>query len=93
MVGVRALTAVVSGQVQGVGFRYSTRRLARQLGVTGWVRNRADGTVEVWAQGPAGSLARFSAFLATGPPGARVTGVDLHDADPDPSRSSFEISL
>lgn len=88
-----AFIAVVSGHVQGVGFRYATTRLAQQLGLAGWVRNRPDGVVEVWAQGPAERLADLSAFLRHGPAGAAVTAIELGPTDPDPSLTGFEVRL
>lgn len=81
----------VLGVVQGVGFRMSTVRTARELGLTGWVRNRPDGSVEVWAQGPAVRLRRLEAFLGRGPIGARVTRVDVADVDPDSSLTRFDV--
>jgi acylphosphatase len=70
------LHAVVRGYVQGVGFRWFVRQRARELGVRGWVRNRADGCVEVHAEGEALALQRLRASLAAGPTGARVSAVD-----------------
>jgi DNA ligase D-like protein (predicted 3'-phosphoesterase) len=74
---VPAFRAVVSGTVQGVGFRDATVRRARELGVLGWVRNRDDGTVQVHAEGDAAALESFVAFLGRGPRGAHVDDVDL----------------
>ncbi len=70
------LYAVVSGTVQGVGFRYSTLDVARRLGLYGWVRNRPDGSVEVVAEGQRPTLERLLEFLHRGPSGARVTHVN-----------------
>ena len=70
------LHAVVHGRVQGVNFRYYTVREATTLGLTGWVRNRRDGTVEVLAEGPRAQLDRLHRFLRHGPPSALVTGVE-----------------
>lgn len=70
-----ALRAVVAGRVQGVGYREATVRLARRLGVTGWVRNEEDGTVRVHAEGDPGALDELRAFLAEGPSGAQVDRV------------------
>jgi acylphosphatase len=67
-----ALRAVVTGRVQGVGFRYSTIRQARALGLGGTVANRYDGSVEVQAEGPRSSLERLVDWLKRGPPGAHV---------------------
>lgn len=69
------LTAVVRGRVQGVGFRWFVERTAASLGLTGWVRNREDRSVEVVAEGPPAVLDRFAAALHEGPPGARVEHV------------------
>lgn len=67
---------VVTGQVQGVGFRYAARRKAQQLNLTGWVANRNDGAVEGVACGEESALGRFNTWLSDGPPGARVHCVD-----------------
>jgi acylphosphatase len=86
-----AFTAAVSGHVQAVGFRFATRRLAEELGLAGWVLNRSDGSVAVWAQGPPDRLARLSAFLHHGPPGATVTSVRVRTVAPDPSLRGFAV--
>lgn len=70
---------VVSGQVQGVGFRWFTARLAEQLGVAGWVSNLPDGRVEVVARGPAEALTRLDEALRAGPRMASVEGVEKSD--------------
>jgi len=76
----RALRATVSGRVQGVGFRASTRRLGLELGLRGWVRNQPDGTLAVHAEGPPEALSRLERFLHEGPRGAAVGEVTLADA-------------
>lgn len=73
----KRMHATVRGRVQGVGFRDATARTARALGLEGWVRNRADGSVEVLAQGDPAALDRLEAFLRTGPRLAAVTDVHL----------------
>jgi acylphosphatase len=73
---------VVSGRVQGVFFRDSCRTTALQLGVRGWVRNRADGTVEVVAEGPPSAVGRLAHWCRSGPPRALVTGVEITDEEP-----------
>ena len=75
--GASCFYAVVTGRVQGVGFRYSAVRQARALGLTGTVSNRYDGSVEVEAEGPLPALERFLEWLNRGPPGAHVRGVDV----------------
>ena len=66
---------ILEGRVQGVGFRWWTRRQATGLGLRGTVRNRADGAVEVHVAGPPGTIADFLASLRRGPHGSRVTRV------------------
>jgi acylphosphatase len=81
---------LVRGRVQGVGFRWWTRRRASDLGLWGTVRNRPDGTVEVHAAGELETLEAFAAELKVGPLGARVEGVDtLRSAGSLPTR--FQI--
>ena len=75
-----AARATVTGRVQGVGFREAAVRRARELAVTGWVRNAGDGTVSVHAEGTPPSLAEFVRFLGEGPRGAAVSGVELEPA-------------
>lgn len=75
---------LVSGRVQGVGFRYHSRMQAQQLGLAGWVRNLPDGRVEVLAAGPAADLARFEQWLTQGPPASAVGAVDTADVDATP---------
>ena len=70
---------LVSGRVQGVYYRESTRQEAQRLGVTGWVRNLADGRVECHLEGPAEALARLEEWLWQGSAAARVTGVELEE--------------
>ncbi|MDP1651514.1 MAG: acylphosphatase [Rhodocyclaceae bacterium] len=68
---------VIHGRVQGVGFRASLAWEAQQLGVTGWVRNRRDGTVETMICGHDESVAAMIAWARRGPPGARVDRVEV----------------
>ena len=75
----RAVRVVVDGAVQGVGFRESARRRARKLGVLGWVRNEADGTVAVHAEGEPGAVQELLAFLRKGPRGAQVRALQVQD--------------
>ncbi|HOF86502.1 MAG TPA: acylphosphatase [Armatimonadota bacterium] len=69
------LHAIITGRVQGVQYRAFVRRHAAALGLTGWVRNRADGSVEVVAEGDDALLAVLERLLRDGPPLARVDGV------------------
>lgn len=74
----------VTGRVQRVGFRYFTRRAAKQLGITGWVRNGPDGRVEFVAEGPNPALRDFLAKLLKGPPTSRVDDVNVRPIAPEP---------
>lgn len=67
----------VYGQVQGVGFRWSTCREARRLGVNGWVKNRSDGAVEIHAEGEEAALDAFVAWAKRGPANARVERLEM----------------
>ena len=69
--------AFVSGMVQGVFFRSETRRIAKNLGVKGWVKNLLDGRVEVLAEGEKDKIDDLIDFLSQGPAAARVDKVDI----------------
>jgi acylphosphatase len=73
---MRRLTAIVSGRVQGVGFRAATQTEANRLGVTGWVANQWDGSVKVVAEGPDAALTRLHTWLHHGPGPAHVDRVE-----------------
>jgi acylphosphatase len=82
---------VLSGRVQGVGFRFFAEELARFEGVGGWVSNRPDGTVEVLIEGDRESVDRVEARLRRGPPAARVVAVTADDDVPSGRAGRFEI--
>jgi acylphosphatase len=87
------LHAIVYGRVQGVSFRFYTRDEADALGLTGWVANRDDGSVEVVAEGPRAMLDRLAAWLQHGPPTARVTNVQIDFLPPIDQFDRFTIEL
>lgn len=66
----------VSGRVQGVGFRYHTQVRATELGLLGWVRNLADGRVEVVAEGPRAQIEKLVEWCRKGPPSAKVVRLE-----------------
>lgn len=70
---------VIHGRVQGVGFRYGMQREAERLGVTGWVRNRPDGTVEAAAHGPPEAVAELIRWAHVGPRLAQVARVEVSE--------------
>lgn len=80
---------LVSGRVQGVFFRASTRDEARRLGLNGYARNLADGRVEVLALGEATAINALAQWLHHGPPLARVAEVVREAADDEPARDGF----
>lgn len=85
------LHAIVHGRVQGVSFRYYTQRRARELALTGYVRNLWDGTVQVVAEGPRPAVDELLAFLHEGPRAALVTQVDTQWPAPTREFDRFEV--
>jgi acylphosphatase len=81
---------VVHGRVQGVFFRDSTRRLAQRQGVTGWVANRWNGTVEAVFEGDEDAVDRLVRFAQEGPRGAEVDRVEILEEQPE-GLSSFSV--
>jgi acylphosphatase len=82
---------VIAGRVQGVGFRWFTHDAAAREGVRGWVRNLADGSVEVVAEGETASVDRFEAAIRRGPGSARVAHVEVEEQPPSGRGTGFEI--
>ena len=80
----------VTGRVQGVFFRAWTRDEAKALGLTGWVRNAADGSVEAFLEGSESAVAKMIELLGQGPSHARVDEVDVEEADPE-VHDRFEV--
>ncbi|GAA2975141.1 acylphosphatase [Microbacterium terrae] len=87
---MKRVHVIVRGDVQGVGYRYTMRIIAREAGVSGWVRNRHDGSVEAEVQGGAAEVDEVLAWMAGGPPGSRVDAATVTDA-PLQEQSSFEV--
>ena len=81
----------VTGRVQGVYYRASTRERARTLGLSGWVRNTADGAVEIEAEGPADAVQKLVAWCNEGPPAARVRDVEMKSIPASGDATSFEV--
>ena len=78
----RVVRLIIRGRVQAVGYRAWALDEATRLGLAGWVRNRADGTVEAVAAGDDAAVEAFIAACRRGPGLARVTAVDVREADP-----------
>ncbi|HOJ88138.1 MAG TPA: acylphosphatase [Pseudothermotoga sp.] len=81
----------IYGHVQGVGFRYFTYRIARKMGIKGYVRNAEDGSVEIHAEGDEKSLGDFLNQVSRGPISAVVTNVEYEQVD-EKDFQTFEIS-
>jgi acylphosphatase len=82
---------IVRGRVQGVGFRWFVEREAHILGISGWVRNNPDGSVEVLAIGTRDQLSGLRSRLQRGPRAARVDNVEEMDTKPVPGLNTFRI--
>lgn len=82
---------IVTGRVQGVGFRWFVEKEARVIGVSGWVRNNDNGNVEVLASGTDEQLARLYRALKTGPRAARVDEVEQIDEEQEVNEKTFRI--
>lgn len=82
---------IVHGRVQGVFFRDTTRRTAESRGVSGWVRNNPDGSVEAVFEGPEEAVGAMVGFAQEGPRGAMVESVDVRDEEPE-GLTGFRVS-
>ncbi len=82
---------LISGRVQGVFYRDSTRRQAQAMDINGWVRNRFDGRVEVLACGDRERLETFKNWLEIGPEYAKVTNIEEMDEKPSQLPSTFDV--
>jgi acylphosphatase len=80
----RTVRLRIEGRVQGVGFRHWTSRVAAELDLDGWVRNRRDGTVEALVCGAPADVAQMLALCRGGPPGASVAAVEVVDDEVEP---------
>ena len=87
---LRRVHVRITGRVQGVAYRYSTCARARDLGLVGWVRNDADGSVEATFEGPSDDVETMLAWCRRGPPLARVTGIQSSDEPVRGDSDEFE---
>jgi acylphosphatase len=79
---MRTVRVRISGRVQGVFFRASCARLARDLGISGWIRNRPEGDLEAVFQGPDPAVGDMLTWCRHGPPAARVEGIEIRAEQP-----------
>jgi acylphosphatase len=91
MTDQRAISATVTGRVQGVGYRYAVIHMANELGLVGWVQNTPNGSVKTWAQGDELVLEQFVEYLQEGPRSAQVRSVDVFPVEPDESLQGFVV--
>lgn len=89
----RARRYLVSGRVQGVGFRHFTTQAAAREGVRGWVRNTPEGSVEIEAAGSADALTRFEAAIRRGPIGSRIDRVHTVEFTTTPRFDGFHVRV
>ncbi len=82
---------LISGRVQGVGYRFFAQRAAQEAGVDGWVRNLSDGRVEAQATGSSAALEDFEARLRRGPSFGEVRSIEVVEAAPDARIEGFHI--
>lgn len=85
------LQIIVSGEVQGVGYRYYTQMKAIQFGITGWVRNLQEGGVEILASGQKADLESFVDEVRRGNPFSTVNHIEVHETEKTESYKSFAI--
>ncbi len=88
---MKATRLLIDGVVQGVGFRFFTERIARGLGLRGFVRNLPDGRVEAVAAGTSDGVEAFVDQLRRGPRGARVSGITAGEVELEDGTDGFEI--
>ena len=91
--GGRSFQVQIYGRVQGVGFRYSTRNLAKKMGINGWVRNSPDGSVEVYCEGDSAKLEKFLRWLAKGPIGSHVSRIQRREMPQSAKYRDFSINF
>jgi acylphosphatase len=82
---------LISGRVQGVGFRFFAEALAQREGLHGWVRNLPDGRVEASAEGEIEAVERFERAVRHGPPGARVDSLEVDEVVPTGRERGFAV--
>jgi acylphosphatase len=88
----RCVRVIITGIVQGVGYRWRAREAALSLGITGWIKNRPDGSVEAVFQGPPGPLEEMIKWAWSGPPGAAVREVATTSCRYEPEMKGFVIT-
>ena len=88
---MQRVTIIVQGQVQGVGYRYTTHLEAAKLGLTGYVQNLADGTVKIVAEGETAPLQTLLDWAKVGPPAAQVTQTEVTWAAAEEDFAAFTI--
>ena len=91
MAGKERVHATISGRVQGVAFRDSTRQEAEKLGLTGWVRNTEEGSVEAMFEGDSGAVNQMVEWCKSGPSSADVEDVSTERETPSGDLSGFEV--
>jgi len=89
----KRIRAIIAGYVQGVGFRWFTVRTAQRLGLTGWVRNNPDGTVETVAEGQSDAINQFIGEIRRGPASSTVSNVSYTEEQPTHEFGNFDVKF
>lgn len=89
--GLKAVKVLISGRVQGVCYRASTKDMADRLGLSGWVRNLADGRVEAYFEGPERDVQKAIDWCRQGPPAANVEGLEFEKMEPEEAFQGFSV--
>jgi len=87
----KRVRVIISGRVQGVCYRANTQEMATELGLSGWVRNRPDGKVEAVFEGTSEKVEKAIDWCRQGPPSAMVTGLEIHNEEPEEHYTGFKI--
>lgn len=88
---MRRVEAIITGKVQGVSFRASTKRKAKELGLDGWVKNLPDGSVGLVAEGEGEAVSELLEWCRRGPAAANVENVEITEGEPEGKLDGFEI--
>lgn len=89
----QSVKVIVKGRVQGVGFRWFTREKARNLGLTGYVRNLPNGNVEIWAEGEQQDINDLIHLLRQGPSWSQVTDLEIDEVQSQGKYDDFNVAM
>ncbi len=93
MGNIKRVRVIISGRVQGVGFRYFTQREGERLGVVGWVKNLPNGDVEAEAEGDETQIDAFTEAIRRGPPASRILNYQINEIPVNHRDVGFDIKF